>query len=255
MEITFTTSGGFEIEKAGDEQIVTAVAMVANVADAENDVVSPEELEKAAGAYLRDSRQIWLDHKTPLTGEAELLESFIAPTGFTINGSAVPKNAWVVKIKVLSKEIWRLIKSKVLRSLSVGGTAKAEETGSKRHLRDMKIREISLCEQGVVRDARILALKSEQSLAQYIETPEGLAQLKQIAAVVADLKQEAPRTPAPEDQAAKDQLARDKWMARENWPVYQSNQEYRRRLAQDADKIGQALREPAPDMNKTPRLF
>lgn len=159
MECKFTVETEIVIDKS-EEMIFSAVAMVPNTLDREQDWISSDELEKAAAGYLKDSRKFKLAHKSSLDGAVELMESFIAPEGFTLNGFRVPKGSWVIKAKVLMGDLWGLIKNGY-RSLSVGGTTKARDGKGGRELYDATINEISICEQGMVPAARIVALKSE----------------------------------------------------------------------------------------------
>ena len=53
-----------------------------------------------------------------------MLESYLAPTDFTIGELAVRKGTWLLAVRVLSDELWERVKSGDLTGFSIGGSAR-----------------------------------------------------------------------------------------------------------------------------------
>lgn len=107
--------------KAADEEkhLVTGIVLEPDTIDAHNDTVSAEEIEKAAFEYMRKSRVIGEQHKKK--GEAEIVESYIAPVDFNLGGQKVKKGSWVMTVKVLSDKLWKAVKAGEFTGFSIGG--------------------------------------------------------------------------------------------------------------------------------------
>ena len=57
-------------------------------------------------------------------GQVKVLESYLAPTDFTIGELAVRKGTWLLAVRVLSDELWERVKSGDLTRFSIGGSAR-----------------------------------------------------------------------------------------------------------------------------------
>lgn len=112
------------IMKADDEKrLVTALVLEPDVFDAQDDTSTAEDIERAAHFYMINGRVIGFRHKTK--ADAQLVESFIAKSAFTIDGpngkQKVKKGTWLVVIKVNDDKLWADIKSGKINGVSVGG--------------------------------------------------------------------------------------------------------------------------------------
>jgi len=120
VEVTFqeAKSKGYSLEiKKADKLrgLVYGIVLEPNVVDLQNDIESPEEVEKAAHSYLTN---LWLsetpnmigsEHEYPIEA-AIVVESFIAPVDFYFDGSPndeehmVSKGSWVICSQIKDKK-------------------------------------------------------------------------------------------------------------------------------------------------------
>lgn len=114
------------ILKADEErQIVYGVVLEPDTPDSQGDVISADEIEKAAHRFLVKSRVIGLRHskKAP----AEVVESYIAPDDFEMGGQRVKKGSWMLGVHITDSGLWSAIKQGEYQSFSVGGFGTREE--------------------------------------------------------------------------------------------------------------------------------
>lgn len=112
--------------KADDEKrIVYGIALQPEVEDSQGDVVSADEIEKAAHDWLLKSRLIGDSHRRP--AKAEVVESFIAPVDMEIGGQQVKKGSWVMGIRIQDPNLWAAVKEQEYTGLSIGGFAVREQ--------------------------------------------------------------------------------------------------------------------------------
>jgi hypothetical protein len=121
------------IEKAGDllvdkaQQLVYGVVLTPEVEDSQGDVLSAEEIEKAAHRWLIEYRKQDVQHSEVAkddTGRplAEPVESFIAPCDLTIEDVPVRKGAWVIATRVNDPETWDDVVNGRRTGFSIGGS-------------------------------------------------------------------------------------------------------------------------------------
>jgi hypothetical protein len=102
-----------------DKRLVTGVVLEPMYMDLEADIMTNEEVEGAAHRFLKDHRVIGFRHKTKAI--ATVVESYIAPIDFELNGQMVKKGSWIITVFVQDDELWRDIKSGFIQGFSVGG--------------------------------------------------------------------------------------------------------------------------------------
>jgi len=56
--------------------------------------------------------------------QVKVLESYLAPTDFTIGELTVRKGTWLLAVRVLSDELWDRVKTGDLTGFSIGGSAR-----------------------------------------------------------------------------------------------------------------------------------
>jgi len=105
-------------------QIVHCVVLSPGELDAQDDWMTPEDIENAAHAYLAKSRVIGSEHMKPI--DAVPIESYIAPQDMEWDSGpygpqTVKKGAWVIGIKVNDPKEWRKIEDGEYQGVSVGG--------------------------------------------------------------------------------------------------------------------------------------
>ncbi|USL05477.1 XkdF-like putative serine protease domain-containing protein (plasmid) [Bacillus anthracis] len=114
------------ITKSEDEQkLVYGVVYEPGVADAHNDFMTAEEIEKAAHEFMKEAQNIDTQHDFT-AGAGEIVESYIAPDDLEINGTTIQKGSWVIATKA-SDEVWEKIKKGEINGYSMAGTAEVED--------------------------------------------------------------------------------------------------------------------------------
>lgn len=114
--------------KAADKpkQTLYCVVMEPETEDLQGDVTAAEEIEKAAHQYLLDSRVIGDSHRKDgcdnlFKVDAGVVESFIAPIDYEVDGEKILKGSWVIAIKVYDTEVWKSIEAGEITGVSIGG--------------------------------------------------------------------------------------------------------------------------------------
>lgn len=114
------------ITKSEDPQkLVYGVVYEPGVADLHNDIMNAEEIEKAAHDFMKTAQSIDTQHDF-VAGAGELVESYIAPADFEINGVSIQKGTWVIATKA-TDDIWDKIQSGEITGYSMAGEAEVEE--------------------------------------------------------------------------------------------------------------------------------
>lgn len=122
----------FEIlEKIDDADqgftFVRGPVLVPDVVDKQGDVISAEEIQKAAHAYAEDSQRAGLMHQVMLgKRETTLVETYIARTAETIGGTRVKKGSWIVGFRVYAPKLRKMITDGTLRGFSMGGAGSVD---------------------------------------------------------------------------------------------------------------------------------
>lgn len=118
------------IEKASEEErTITGIVLRPDVVDAQGDIMDSKVIKTAAHAFLSNynkTSKLGYMHKD-FKPKFELAESYIAPSELNFNGTLVPKGSWIMVLKVLNEDIWKLVKRGKLTGLSIGGKAKVQD--------------------------------------------------------------------------------------------------------------------------------
>jgi site-specific DNA-adenine methylase len=113
--------------KTDEERYVLGVVLEPETVDAQHDVYSAAEVRDAAHRFLEQFRNVGLMHQGYVNDKVKILESYLAPTSFELDGAQVKKGTWLLAVHVLDDELWSLIKAGELTGLSIGGSARREE--------------------------------------------------------------------------------------------------------------------------------
>lgn len=105
-----------------DKRLVYGIVLAPNEIDTQNDMIFPEEIEKAAHNFLQQSRVLGEQHET--VADSEIVESYITPEDTILQEQEVKKGTWIVVSKVHSDELWKDIKDGIYTGYSIGGTGK-----------------------------------------------------------------------------------------------------------------------------------
>ena len=72
---------------------------------------------------MENFARIGLMHRTFVDGVVKILESYLAPTNFDMNGSKIKKGTWLLAVRIVSNDLWRKVNQGELRGFSIGGSA------------------------------------------------------------------------------------------------------------------------------------
>ena len=111
------------IIKSEEERIVYGVVLEPNTVDKQQDTISPGEIRQAAHKFMEDFGTLGLQHTESINGEAKLLETFIAPVDFDVNGDTITKGSWVMSERILNDDLWSAVKKGEITGFSIGGSA------------------------------------------------------------------------------------------------------------------------------------
>jgi cation transport regulator ChaB len=121
-----------EIEKADEEQqmvwgwaYLTTDENGRQVVDHGGDVVSIDEIQKAAEEFMLESRVGGVMHEDQagfVSQSIVITDDLARELGFTTR-----KRGWLIGFKVTDPEVWEGVKSGRFRAFSIGGTANPEE--------------------------------------------------------------------------------------------------------------------------------
>jgi len=122
--VTRATAKRFIVRKADDEErFVLGVVLEPDVVDAQNDTYSAEEVRMACHKYMHHFKGNTLMHREDIKGRVVLLENYIAPEDFTMEGEDVKKGTWLQGYRVVDDDLWTDVKAGDLTGLSIGGSA------------------------------------------------------------------------------------------------------------------------------------
>lgn len=112
-----------------EQRLVCGPVLIPGKYDAQDDIITPEEIAKAAHRFLanyNNGSKLGDMHKSFPDGKLELVESFVVPEGNTIviGDHTYVYGTWLIVVKVLDDEIWDRVKDGRLNGFSIGGTAR-----------------------------------------------------------------------------------------------------------------------------------
>ena len=116
-------------KEADEQKLVYGIVYEPDTVDAHGDFMTAAEIEKAAHGFLKDARQIDKQHDFQ-GGVGEVVESYVAPADFEMNGETIKKGSWVLVTKA-SEEVWEQIKKGEITGYSMAGTAETIENQEK----------------------------------------------------------------------------------------------------------------------------
>lgn len=104
-----------------EEHYVLGIVLEPEVEDLQGDIYSAEEVRKAAHHFMENHARLGLMHQKTLDTEAKILESFLAPVDFDVNGQPIRKGTWLFGARIVSNELWEKVKSGEFTGWSIGG--------------------------------------------------------------------------------------------------------------------------------------
>lgn len=119
IQIQVTKSLNEELKQA------TYVVMVPDEVDLHGDITDEIEVAKACHSFNAHCRKSNLFHISN-TNTFDIVESYIAPVDFSLGGRFVKKGTWLCTVQVHDDDLWQLMKSGDICSVSIGAIAKVE---------------------------------------------------------------------------------------------------------------------------------
>lgn len=116
------------VKVSTDGRFVVAPILVPEEADLEGDVISREEIEKAAHDFMEFFQNVGLMHENILTAkDAVIVESSILRGDITINGHKLKKGTWIGAFKIHNEKLRDAIKTGKLTGVSIGGVGQRND--------------------------------------------------------------------------------------------------------------------------------
>lgn len=107
------------VAKEDEKRLVYGVVLEPNTVDAQGDIVDEETIEEACHNYMRHYRVVGDRHTN--IANADVVESYIAPTDFEVNGQKIKKGSWVLVVYIKDDDLWEKIKAGYYVGYSIGG--------------------------------------------------------------------------------------------------------------------------------------
>ncbi|MGQ8922595.1 XkdF-like putative serine protease domain-containing protein [Bacillus halotolerans] len=130
------------VKEADEQKLVYGIVYEPDTVDAHGDFMTAAEIEKAAHGFLKDAREIDKQHDFQ-GGVGEVVESYVAPVDFEMNGETIKKGSWVLVTKA-SEEVWEQIKKGEITGYSMAGTAETIEKQEEKPVSQVKTDEKGL---------------------------------------------------------------------------------------------------------------
>jgi hypothetical protein len=127
-----------EICKGQEERFVLGIVLEPEVVDGQNEVVSAAEIRETCHRFMEMYRELGAYHTEANKGRMVILENYIAPVDFEIDGREVKRGTWLMGIRILDDELWQKVKTGKINGLSIFGTS--------RRVRERPIKEFEFAE-------------------------------------------------------------------------------------------------------------
>lgn len=130
---------------SAEQQLVYGIVLEPDEVDSQGHTISAEEIRKGAHKFMMDRQVLALQHMDKIRaglmpmGDASytkadnpwgvdfsIVESYIAPQDFEINGEPIKKGSWVMVTKVLNDAIWGMVKRGEITGYSIGALGNLE---------------------------------------------------------------------------------------------------------------------------------
>lgn len=120
------------VEKKQDERIAFGIVLEPDVTDLHGDTYDEQTVLAAAHFFMEKFQKIKLMHEVDVTSEVNILESFVAPVDMTIEAKkgepfTIRKGTWLLKVRIVSDDLWAEVKSGKLTGFSIGALANIQD--------------------------------------------------------------------------------------------------------------------------------
>lgn len=103
-----------------EKQLVTGVVYEPDVEDSHGDVMTAEEIEKAAYTFMENYQHIDKQHDE-IAGKGTVVENWIAKSDMTVGEQEVQAGTWLMTVRVDDADTWEEIKKGEVTGFSMGG--------------------------------------------------------------------------------------------------------------------------------------
>lgn len=112
------------------ERIVMGIVYEPDTKDSQGDWANEDEIREAAYSFM-ESEQVYKINHEGSGASIRVLESFIAPVDYELEGEKVKKGSWMLGSRVVDEDVWEKIESGELTGYSMAGMAlRIEEVAS-----------------------------------------------------------------------------------------------------------------------------
>ncbi len=108
------------------KRLVTGIVLEPDSIDSQNDTVSADVIEVSAHDFLakyNKMTQMGLMHTIFGQIGVSLVESYVAPVDFELNGKPVKKGSWIMTTKIHDDQLWNKVQNGEITGYSIGGVA------------------------------------------------------------------------------------------------------------------------------------
>jgi len=109
-----------------DQHIAGGIVYEPDTVDGQGDWASEDDIREAEYYFMENSQQFKVRHRGEPDPTIRILESFLAPADFKINGRFVKKGSWYLTLRINNEAVWQQIKEGKLTGFSLAGTAMEE---------------------------------------------------------------------------------------------------------------------------------
>ncbi len=211
---------GAIVLKNAAQQIAYAAVLVPNEADYDGDVLTCEQIERAAHEWMASYRNVDLMHT--LNNVAIPVESYILPMDMHVGKFVLPRGTWVLAAKVQDKDTWDKVEKGILTGYSVMGIKRTAFDGamSAKNLDGVALKKtllkdlgedwvacaVSIVDEPAVPKAKFFAIKSQENTGVLAKLKEMLAPKQ---APKEEEAQETINTSTPKEEPKEDNSSMD----------------------------------------------
>ncbi|PEU21923.1 XkdF-like putative serine protease domain-containing protein [Bacillus wiedmannii] len=109
-----------------EKQLITGVVYEPLVEDSHDDMMTAEEIEKAAYTFMENYQHIDKQHDE-IAGKGTVVENWIAKSDMMVGDQEVTAGTWLMTVRVDDEETWEQVKKGDITGFSMGGFAERVE--------------------------------------------------------------------------------------------------------------------------------
>lgn len=108
-----------DVQDNMQKRLVYGIVLKPETPDFQGDSMGEDDIMFSAHNFMLYYRNAGEMHEN--FADASLVESYLAPVDFELNGNKVTKGSWIVAFKITSEDLWMKILSGVYTAFSAGG--------------------------------------------------------------------------------------------------------------------------------------